>query len=215
MSQLEIFGVISSALSITLSVIAIWLSLHFYERSKESEKQLSNSLAKIDAQTEALQKVNAKWMDRLTKYVTTDTPAQPDPYFAQVVAVLTELPNAITTRMAKPDVNDAQSQLVDELLSSYIAIYHYAALTNFWAQFYLPSAAEYDAENSFHGLTKRVVDSSFQDFNHIAKLLQQADQKRLNRNPLVHLLDDTLTEWRDSVRSSSDVYIHRASASHT
>lgn len=79
MSTAEVWSVVSSIVSVILAVFAIGLSIYFFVETKNTEQRVTNSLAKIEAQAEGLQKLNAKWMDRLTRYVTEDRPAPTDP----------------------------------------------------------------------------------------------------------------------------------------
>jgi hypothetical protein len=89
-------------------------------------------------------------------------------------------------------------------------VYYYTALANFWAQRSLPDPAEFDEENEFHRLTRRIVDSSYPDFQRMARILEAIDQDRLNRNDAAQLLIETRDFWRNYVRSVSDLWLRRA-----
>lgn len=108
---------------------------------------------------------------------------------------------------AEPSAN--ADELRAELLTCYIAIYYYAAITNFWSQLYLPAAADFDDTNELHMLTKRAVDMSAVDFTYMAGILAECDQRALAVSPPAHLLAEAKDQWRHSVRPAADVFIAR------
>lgn len=211
MTSVEVWSIASSIVSMILAILAMWFAFYVYDKGKGTDQSITNSLAKIEAQAESLQKLSGKWMDRLTRYVTTERPPGPlDQQLPHLIAVLTQLPQAITMQITRPQTNDPPEQLVEELISCYIAMYYYAALTNFWAAGYLPDVAEADDKNEFQMMTRRIIDGSCQDFNNIAKLLGTLDQQRLERNPSVGILVETRDLWRHHVRSVSQLWMQRA-----
>ena len=121
--------------------------------------------------------------------------------------ILAQLPQSLTTSLTQAPQRESQEQLVRELVSAYIALYFYTAQTNYWAQFYLPDAAGYDATSEFHRLIQRMVDTSAADFTHMATLLAKIDQTRLEGNPLAHMLQETKDFWRYRVRTTADVFV--------
>lgn len=181
MTSVEVWSIASSIVSIILAILAIAAAFYFYDKGRTTDQSITNSLAKIEAQAESLQKLNGKWMDRLTRYVTTERPPGPlDQQLPNLIAVLTQLPQAITMKISQPQSSDQPEHLIEELITCYIVMYYYMALTNFWAAGYLPDAAEFDDKNDFQQMTRRIVDGSCQDFGHMAKLLGSMDQKRLS-----------------------------------
>ena len=66
----QIINVTAAIVSIILGILAIVLSLWFYRQTKDTEKEVSRSLSKIETQAEMLQKITGKQLDRLTKFVT-------------------------------------------------------------------------------------------------------------------------------------------------
>jgi hypothetical protein len=131
-------------------------------------------------------------MDRLTRFVTEDRPRPLDESIPQLVAVLAQLLQAITMKISQPDRNESSDKQMEELIASYIAIYYYAAQTNYWSQLFMPDVDRFDGTNEFHALTKRVVDGSHQDFQNIAHILGKVDQQRLDGNALAPLT------WRNT-----------------
>ena len=212
MSPAEIWSVVSSVVSVILAVFAMGLAIYFFVETKNTEQRVTNSLAKIEAQAEGLQKLNAKWMDRLTRYVTEERPQPTDAAVPHLIQILAQLPATLTSTLTQGPDRDAQERLVDEIHTSYIAMYFYIAQTNYWAQFYLPAAADFDSENEFDNLVKRVVDMSDADFSHIAGILGKCNQERLYRNPLADLLTETKDTWSYRVRSTAEVFVAREKA---
>src|SRR5262245_9741121 len=161
MTCVQVCSIASSVASLIIAVLAMWFAFYVYDKGKATDQSITNSLAKIEAQAESLQKLSGKWMDRLTKYVTTDRPPGPlDHELPNLIAVLTQLPQAITMKISQPQSSDPPEHLIEELITCYIIMYYYMALTNFWAAGYLPAVAEFDEKNDFQQLTRRVVDSS-------------------------------------------------------
>jgi predicted PurR-regulated permease PerM len=205
----EVWSIVSSIVSVILAVFAVALAIYFFVQTKNTEKEITSLLTKIETQAESLQKINAKWMDRLTRYVTEPRPNQSEESIPLLIQILAQLPQTITASFTQAPQKDTQEQLVNEIYSSYIALYFYIAQTNYWSQFYLPNAHDFDQENEFHTLVKRIVDMSNEDFSHIAKILSNCDQNKLKSNPLAHLLYETRDSWRLSVRSTSDCFVKR------
>lgn len=207
MSPAEIWSIVSSVVSVILAVFAIGVSIYFFVETKNTEQRVTNSLSKIEAQADSLQKLNAKWMDRLTRYVTTERENPIDSSVPQLIHILAQLPATITATLTQTPDKSTHQQLIEEIYSAYIAIYFYTAQTNYWSQFYLPNVSEFNANDEFHTLVKRVIDMSDADFRYIAGILSNCDQNRLRANSLVHLLDETKDSWRHRVRSTADVFV--------
>jgi hypothetical protein len=208
MGAVEVISIATGIASMVLAVFAMWFAMYCYDKSKTTDQSITNSLAKIEAQADSLQRLSGKFMDRLTRYVTTDRP--PGPVDQQLIAVLTQLPQMITMRITQPQSSDPPEHLIDELITCYIIMCHYMALTNFWAAGYLPDAAEFDETNEFQLLTRRIVETSYQDFGHMARLLGAVDQRRLERNPSANILIETRDRWGHLVRSVADIWAQRA-----
>ena len=204
MSSIEIWSIVSSIVSVILSFFAITLSVYFFVETKNTERMVSSSLMKIESQAESLQKINAKWMDRLTKYVTTDHNQHIDE--KMLIRILSEIPANLTATFSKEtDQQQTAVQIATELHSAYIALYFYTAQTNYWSQYYLPDISEFDSTNNFHALVKRIVDMSCTDFQHMASVLQKCNPTDLQQNPLSNLFFETKDYWRLQIRSSIDV----------
>jgi hypothetical protein len=71
---LDIINLTSSLASLLLSIIAIWLSLYFFIQSKNTEKNVNEALTEIKTHTGTLERLTGKWMERLTRFVTSPQP---------------------------------------------------------------------------------------------------------------------------------------------
>jgi hypothetical protein len=220
MSWLDVFNLISSLVSIILGLVsigvagvAIWFAFYVYDKGRTTDQSITNSLSKIEAQADALQKLTTKWMDRLTRYVTTDRPPGPlDESLSGLITALTQLPEAITAitlKISQPQTNAPPEHLIDGVIYGYIAMYYYTALTNFWAQANLPDASTFDPNSEFHQLMRRSIDGSCQDFRHIEQLLGQLDRQRLERNSAYPKYLETRDMWHQFVRSFADALVQR------
>ncbi len=197
MTNIEVINLISSIASLILSVVAIWLSLYFYNQSKQTENTVSVSLESIKTQTTSLERLTARWMDRLTKYVTDSRPA--DETTMLLMSFIKETVVPISSSLRTP----ASSDQTDELISCYIAIYYYAALTNIEGQVILPPDIS-DLETD--GLTiKGIVDSSNVDFLHLESVLRAIDARKLKNNPSHHLFLEAV-EMKQYVRDTASAY---------
>jgi len=213
MTPAEVLSIISSIVSIILALFAVALSIYFFVQTKNTEKNVTSSLSKIETQAESLQRINAKWMDRLTRYVTEPRSSPSEESIPLLIQILAQLPQTITASFTQSPQQNTQEQLVNEVYSSYIALYFYIAQTNYWSQFYLPNVSDFDHANEFHNLVKRIVDMSCTDFSHIAKLLSNCDQVKLKTNTLAHLLDETKEFWRFRIRSTADCFVEQGKVS--
>lgn len=198
------FSIAASLATIVLAILAIVLSIWFFVLAKKTETQTSSSLTKIETQADSLQKLTGRWMDRFTKYATSDRPSIVDESFPQLLAIISQLPQTITATITQVSTRDAPE---DTIYTLYIALYFYTAHTNYWAQSYFPKASEFDESNNFHQLVRRIIDMSHADFMVIAGILAKFDQTKLNQNTIVHLLNETKDFWRHNVKSTSDILI--------
>lgn len=198
-------SILSGVFSISISIIAIFLSIIFYFAGRKTEVSVSTSLSKIEAQTDALQKLSGRQIDKLMKHAFDGANNSNDnDAMLQIMSTLSQIPITITTILRQPteNVNDAQT-----IADLYAALYFYIAQTNYWSQYYLPKASEYDEANTSDAHTKRIVDLSHSDFAFVANWLGQCDQRLLTQSSLSNYLTETKESWRHNVRSSSEVFV--------
>jgi hypothetical protein len=197
-------SILSGVFSISISVIAMVLSIIFYFASRKTESNVSVSLTKIEAQTEALQKLSGRQIDKLMKHAFEGTAQlSNNDAMMQLMSTMSQIPLTITTILKQPTENRDN----DESILLYSALYFYTAQTNYWSQFYLPKANEFDPENENHAHTKRIVDLSHEDFTKVANWLSECDPNKLINNPLYSYLEVTRDTWQHSVKTSSEVFV--------
>jgi len=205
--DLNTINIISSVASLVVSVGAVALAIVFYMGGRNTELRVSTALAEIKAQTDALQKLSGRQIDKLMKHAFEATKSEPSTEIThQLLLILKDMPYALTSSVDKTHKESYDEQFI---ITLYIVLYFYTAQTNYWAQFYLPSSGEFDINDQFHQLVKRIVDSSCDDFGHAAKFLSTVDVNKLKSNSLVNLLDETKDNWRYSVKSTADIFIQK------
>ena len=198
-------NIIAGISSIIISIVAIYLSITFYIAGRKTENSVSISLAEIKTQTNALQKLSGKQIDKLMDHVFDGNISQSDT-MGQIINALSQIPITITTILRQPIDNPNQASQ-EQIAMLYSALYFYIAQTNYWSQFYLPKAIDFDQHNEFHALTKRIIDLSDNDFSVVAIWLSQCDPHLIEKTPLYNYLKETKDKWRHSVRSSSDIFV--------
>jgi hypothetical protein len=123
-------SIISSIFSIGLAILALWLSLRFFFSTNKSEKEATKLLTEIKTQTNLMQRVTGKMLD---KYVTFSTTPQSDQ-----TEVLVRLLTLTGTGPNSGLVNDQKSfddkTVLKELTNLYIAVAYHSALTNIFLQ---------------------------------------------------------------------------------
>ena len=205
----EFWSIVASVVSIILGFVAIVVSIYFFVTNQKTEKNVSNSLTKIETQTEMLQKITGKQIDRLTKFVTEPRSSIIDDSLPDIISRLTELPQTILSQTQRTTSEADGNPLLPEVITCYIGLYFYTAQTNYWSQYYLPDTDEFSEDNVFHLTTKRIVDLSATDFHLVEDILNNCGTEQLESNPLCHLFNETRDFWAKDVKSSADVFISR------
>jgi len=202
---LNILNLIAAATGIVLGPLSIWLSLAFYHKAKDAETETAKALAAIKAQTGTLERLTARWMDRLTRAVTGPRPV--DESLTLLVTTLAQLPTSLLSQFQGQTGQGSDVRaLTGELVSTYIVIYYYVCASNVLGQGLLPDKAEFDPQNEVHVGLQRWVDMSAQDFQYMAGILNQVDQKIIKASPYKHLLDEAVSNWRPYVRNFDEHY---------
>ena len=209
MSPGESWSVVASIVSIILAVVAIGLAVFFFVVGRNTEIRVGASLSKIETQAEMLQKLTGRQLERLTRFVTEDRRPTDDPKVAEFMNTFMELAKPHAASLGNVDAGGDVVQLRAQLLNTYVLTYYYVAVSNYWAQFLLPDADEYEAKNDFHVLARRMVDQSATDFAALAQWLSQLSKTELSRLPAARFLEETEQFWKGEVKSVSDVYIER------
>src|SRR5262249_48107303 len=120
-------------MALVLGIFAIWLALYLYCKARDSEKETATTLEAIKAQSEALQKLTGRWMDRFTRHAVEPRPA--DEGLMQLVQVVASLPTTILAHLQVrgPDPS-SQEPLLKEIVDAYVGLYYYTALANVLGQ---------------------------------------------------------------------------------
>lgn len=202
---MDLVNLIGGIASLSLSVIAMWLSLYFYNKSKETEKDTAEALAAIKAQTETLQKIIGRQTDRLTKFATESNPNN----FIEVVSILKEISTNIPNKVDLPHDKGEVEQLTQETINGYIGMYFYTAYANFWAQGFLPKMTDYDDSLEFHRAIRDAIDGSHKDFLLLQGIIKNVHVTRIKASPLYHLYEKTETFWKNLVKDSVQVFKSR------
>jgi len=189
--------------SIILSVVAIWLALYFYHKSKEAEKLVASDLSEIKIQSGMLEKLTGKWMDRFTRYAVNPKPA--DETTTLLMSIVERSISPATTELKQPSENDPPESLVTELITCYILIHYYSAVTNVASLGYLPEDISQIADNL---KIKELVESSNATFRHLDDVLQKVDQTKLQENGSYSVYCETMSDYQSSVK---DTTLHYAS----
>jgi hypothetical protein len=208
---METVGFAASIASIVLAVVAMILSVYFYTQAKNTEGAVTASLEAIRAQTDALQKLTGRWMDRLTRYVTTPQQERPDSN-THLLAAIRSLPTDIASQLRAPGHDDNVDRLYREVITSYIALYYYTSVANIWAQMALPPLDRYQSDPDRSNLVKQVVDESYRDFVFVTGLLERSDRTVIEAAPLQRLLQRTQNVNRHWVADATQVYARLAQA---
>lgn len=87
-----IASLVASIVSVVLGIVAFAVSLYFYTQAKNTERDVSRLLGGIQAQTEALQKIVSRQMDRLIRGVTEQPPSGDVSALYEVIGAIKEIP---------------------------------------------------------------------------------------------------------------------------
>jgi hypothetical protein len=195
LTDIEIFNIVSTILSILLSFFAIAFGLWVYTISNKIDKQTALSLTKIETQARSLQEINAKWMDRLIRFVTSNRPNPLDTIGDSLVKFLADIPKTLVDisnqKQQKEVISDRLSLTRDQMNTFAISLFFYTAQTNYWSQFYFPSESENRPEDPIQMLLKRIIDLSYDDFKVVETVLSKTSQDELKKNRHYDIYDGT------------------------
>jgi hypothetical protein len=202
---LTIINTSVALMSLVLGLLAIGLAIYFYNRAKESETATATALQAIRTQSEMLQKLTGRWMDRFTRHAVEPKPA--DEGLLQLVQVVASLPTTILAHMQVRHTDAPNNEpLMKEVVDAYVGLYYYTALANVLAQVQLPSEQDFNADDEYHATVRALVDRTAADVAYVAKVLGGVDQARLGASSLKHLLDEAIERWTPHVRYTSQAF---------
>ncbi len=180
--KVESASIVASVVSIILGLVAISISIFFYTQAKDSEKEVSRALEGIRVQTESLQKLTGKHMDKLIKGATDRKTDEES--LMRLVDVVAGFPDTMSTLMQLPtqalpeagtEEDPVQKRRMNEL---YITLFAYSNWLNLALQGGRWSLLELEVtENVF----KSFLDVSHRDFSLLLEILGDIDSTELSQ----------------------------------
>ncbi|SRR5258708_5147882 len=202
------WSLVSFIVQTILAIVAVGLSLWFYDKAKTSEKSVEVALSAIQAQTGTLERITGRQLDRLTKAVTTMAPGgrlQPlPPELSDALAAVKHLPAALETKTTQLQETAARADAcAAELRTTMIAAHYYAAVANRAWQNWVP------AEPSSDDGATQMVNVTAGDFWYTDQLLAGLNPELLTNNRLHHMYEWAQQIWKPYVMNTAQVYAHR------
>jgi len=207
---MEIASIVASIVSVILGLLAIALSLYFYTQAKGVETNVQLALEAIKTQTNTLQSLSTRYLDRLTKYVT--TPRDDSAQTAElIVTTIREIPNIVLS-LRPPSDTSGEAALRRELLDAYIVLWHYSGTANIWiAAGYLPSPEHFIEADATHNRIRQIVDNSARDFRYLDALIDEVDLSQIQASNYRHLYDEAVSSG-SLVGDTTEHWARRAQA---
>jgi len=194
----------ASIVSIALGLIAIAISLYFYTQGKNTEQRVTNALEAIKAQTDTMQRLSARQMDRLIKGV-----IEPDSSQSTIVFAALDLLRAIPENVASQLQTALRAlhgrSMQPDAVVGYIGAYYYCAMANVVLQGYLPAFTELQSDNT----ARPLVDQTFNDCNLLEGVLNEFQPQALQASSVFHLYQEARNRWKPLVKDSLTVYQQR------
>lgn len=202
-----IWSIGASIASIVLAVVAIALAIYFYTQAKNSEKEVSTSLSKIEAQADALGAITGKQFDRLTKHVTEKRNSNNDPELKAILDMATTITEGIKNSHVQP-ANDRSPKIETDTIMFLVGTYYYSAVANYYAFLSLPEASRFDEENSFHKQTKSMMDLTANDFKFVKDKIDNISKEQIEKSGLINLYNEANDMWAERVRDSATAFVN-------
>ena len=198
----SLWSIGSSIASIVLAIVAIVLTVYFYNQAKTTEKDVSVSLSKIEAQSQALEKITGNQVERLTKHLTERSTLESlQPNLQELLKNVSQ--NGLT--------NTEQGTSNDRIIAIkyMIGTYHYCAVSNYYAFMSLPAIENFDEANNFHKRTKAMLDTTSNDINFIEEQFKTltVTEEEIEQSHLKDLYQDTKEIWVKQVKDSAATFL--------
>lgn len=166
LTLIDVVNLVSAIASLILSVLAIWLSLYFYTKSKDSEKQSEVNVGEIKTQTGLLVDISSRMLDKFTDYST--RPKAADETFLILANMLQGASSLNTNATTYPTDNNAE-QIVKYSIDVTIMAHFYSGMTNLAIQDALPErAGAIESENRLPSM----LNASYEDYIDLSNRLQ-------------------------------------------
>lgn len=195
-----VIGLVGLTTGIILSMLAIGLSAFFYTQAKNTEGRVQTALGEIRQQTDSLQRLSGRMLDRLTRAV---TEGRPDHEHRQMLFFV-EAMRTVYTGNAVPT---SQPTVTPEMRASMVQLcagtYLYAAIANVFLQDLLPESVSEVGEE-----LRRMIDMTSADVTTLHAWLEApADDWPTNARAM-H--DTAVNYWRPRVRDTLAAYQARS-----
>jgi hypothetical protein len=204
MSFLDYINLVSSLASLILSILAIWLSLYFYTKSKDTEKTVDSALTGIRTQTDSLQKLSSKQLDKYTTYAT--TPRPPDESWVILARLIeTKMGPSVQANSESADQTELLRQMGQSLVDNYIAVLYYSGMANVAFQRFLPEDIAELEENTS---AKAIVDLTNSDFRYVKGWIDEYAADSVESSRLKWMYDEAI-DFESHVQDTSMTYAAR------
>lgn len=198
----SLWSITSSIASIILAIVAIVLAIYFYTQTKKTEKDVSMSLSKIEAQSQALERITGNQVERLTKHITERNSLDiSQPKIEEMLKNMTRE----SLNSNKQDNNNERINIVKYMIGTF----HYCTISNYYAFMSLPPIEKFDETNNFHKRTKEMLDLTFNDVKFIKNQFEllKVTEDEIKISGLENLYNDTVNTWEGLVKDSSGAFI--------
>lgn len=205
LQNLSMFWSIGASIaSIVLAIVAIVLAVYFYTQAKQSEKDVANSLSKIEAQSQALEKITGRQIERLTKHITERKGLDEIHPDLKIIADM-----ASTFKQNNNQIQNFEDNERLQIVKYMIGTYYYCSVANYYAFMALPEASNFDEENNFHNRTKNTLDTTASDVKYIQNQFKslKVTQQEITDTGLENLYKETVEVWKPTVRDASSSFI--------
>ena len=136
-----------------IAMIAIALSVTFFLSAKKAEKEASNALEAIKAQTKTLENITSRQLTRLTKHVTAQKPLDD---LLKIMETVKGLPEShLDFQLREQEIE----QLRTASIQVTIGCHYYSAVTNVIAQSLLPDKDNFDSSDNTHNSVKNIIEN--------------------------------------------------------
>jgi len=204
LQNLSMFWSIGASIaSIVLAIVAIVLAVYFYTQAKQSEKDVANSLSKIEAQSQALEKITGRQLNRLTKHITERKGLDEIHPELKIIADM-----ASTFKQSNKIQNFEDNDRL-QIVKYMIGTYYYCSVANYYAFMSLPEASSFDEENSFHTRTKHTLDTTSSDVKYIQNQFEilNITEQEIQESGLENLHKETVEVWMPTVKDSASSFV--------
>ncbi len=194
-TQIELFNIFASILSVCLAILAIWLSLTFFIKSKDSEKKVEVSLNKIEDSSNTLQSISMKLINRLTSALTTAKPYEEK--LSEIIKSLTSS-GGINNSDESSDSSTSRKELEQMRVDNLFSTLYYCAVSNLATSSALSASRDVDSQTIKELGT--MLDQTKQDYELILKWINSTPKinEKIESSTNKHLYVSALS-WQSKL----------------